>query len=163
MTVPFSARFVGAIKNATLKAVNAIHDFEAAAGFTRVSKTQLHGYTNKAQPVVIPLDVAMDLDQAAGHAPILTAYAGALGYVVVPLHVGPGDFGEDMSAFAIASGDVLATAMRILDDGRIDLHEAHEIAPKLMQGKQILERALAYIHNVQTENQPRIVSDREAG
>ncbi|OUJ03179.1 hypothetical protein [Acetobacter cibinongensis] len=163
MTVPFSARFVASIKNATLKAVNAIHDFEAAAGFTRVSKTQVHAYVNKDSPLTVPLDVAIDLDQAAGHAPILCAYAATLGYVAVPLHVGPGDFGEDMSTFAVASGDILATAMRILDDGRIDPHEALEIAPKLMQGKQILERAIAYIHKVQTENRPRIVSEREAG
>lgn len=159
---PFSARFVAAIKNATLKAVNAINDFDAAASFTRVSKTQLHGYTNKAQPIVVPLDVAIDLDQAAGHAPILTAYAHAMGYVVVPLHVGPGDFGEDMSAFAMASGDILGTAVRILEDGRIDPHEANEIAPRLMQGKQILDRALARIHQVQKDNKPYIVSDRDA-
>lgn len=160
---PFSSRFVTAIKLATLKAVNAIHDFEAASGFTRVSKAQIHGYTNKGQPLVVPLDVAIDLDQAAGHAPILTAYATALGYVVVPLHVGPGDFGEDMSAFAVTSGDILGTAVRILDDGRIDPHEAHDIAPRLVQGKQILDRALARIHQVQKDNKPYVVSDREAG
>lgn len=166
MTVPFSSAFVASIKEATLKAINTIRTFDVAASFTRVQKTQLSGYVNKSQPFVVPLDVAIDLDQAAqqfsGHAPILTVYAQSLGYVVIPLHVGPGDFGQDMSEFAITSGDVLGTAVRILEDGRIDPHEAREIAPKLMQGKHILERALARVHQVQKDNQPYIVSDREA-
>lgn len=166
MVAPFSSAFIAPIKEATLKAINAIRTFESAAGFTRVQKTQLNGYVSKFQPFVVPLDVAIDLDQAAqqfsGHAPLLMVYAEALGYVAIPLHVGPGDFGQDMSEFAVTSGDVLGTAVRILEDGRIDPHEAHEIAPKLMQAKHILERALARVHKVQKDNQPYIVSDREA-
>ena len=154
MTIPFSHRFLATLKNATLKAVNAIHDFDAAAGFTRVGKTQLHGYTNKAMPAVVPLDVALDLDQAAGHAPILSAYAQALGYVVIPIHVGPGHFGEDMSEYSLVSGDMVATAFRILEDRVIDPQEANEIAPKIVLAKQLLDRALARIHTIQQTGQP---------
>ncbi|MFT8519427.1 hypothetical protein [Acetobacter syzygii] len=161
MTVPFSNRFLAIIKNATLKAVNAIHDFDAAAGFTRIGKTQLHGYTNKTMPAVVPLDVALDLDQAAGHAPILTAYAHALGYVVIPLHVGLGDFGQDMSEYSLVSGDMVATAFRILEDRVIDLEEANEIAPKMALAKQLLERALARVHTIQKTGAPYPVDGEE--
>lgn len=158
---------VPAIKEATVKAVTVIRGFDVAASYTRVQKTQLHGYANIHQPVVVPLDVAMDLDHAAnsygGHAPILTAYAHALGFWAVPNHIGPGDFGQDMGEFAETSGDILATAVRILSDGRIDPHEAQEIAPKLAHAKLILERALACVHKIQTDNVPHLVSDREAG
>ncbi|MGV4877661.1 hypothetical protein [Acetobacter indonesiensis] len=162
MTAPFSARFLAAIKTATKTAVQAVGDFRSAAGFTRVQETQLHAYTSRNQPSVVPLDVAIDLDHCAEKPIHLMEMAHALGFVVIPLHVGPGDFGNDMSEFARTSGDVLGTAVRILEDGRIDPHEAREIAPKLMQGKHILERALARVHQVQKDNQPYIVSDREA-
>lgn len=164
---PFSKEQIPAIKEATLKAVTAIRSgFEGAAGYTRVQKVQLHGYTNINQPYIVPLDVAIDLDHAAngyvGHAPILTAYAHALGYWAIPNHIGPGDFGQDMGEFAETSGDILATAVRILSDGRIDPHEAQEIAPKLAHAKLILERALACVHKIETDNMPHLVSDREA-
>lgn len=163
MIPPFSSRFLAGIKTATKAAVQAIGDFRSAAGFTRVQETQLHAYTSRTQPSVVPLDVAIDLDHCAERPIHLMEMAQALGYVVLPLHVGPGDFGEDMSAFAVSSGDVLATAVRILSDGRIDPQEAQEIAPKLMHAKHILDRALACVHKVQKDNQPHMVSDREAG
>lgn len=163
---PFSEDLVPAIKEATVKAVTIIRGFDVAASYTRVQKTQLHGYANINQPYIVPLDVAIDLDQAAhcfgGHAPILTAYANALGYWAIPNHIGPGDFGQDMGEFAETSGDILATAMRILSDGRIDPHEAQEITPKLAHAKLILERALACVHKIQTDNMPHMVSEREA-
>ncbi|MCP1216781.1 hypothetical protein NKW53_11965 [Acetobacter orientalis] len=162
MTVPYSAQFLAAIKTATKTAVQVVGDFRAAAGFTRVQETQLHAYTNRNQPSVVPMDVAIDLDHCAEKPIHLMEMAHALGYVVLPSHIGPGDFGKDMGEFALSSGDILATAVRVLDDGRIDPAEAHEIGPKLMQGKHILERALATIHKVQTDNKPYVVSGREA-
>jgi hypothetical protein len=68
-----------------------------------------------------------------------------------------------MSEYAIASGDIMATAMRILEDGVVDRQEAQEIAPKMMHAKQLLDRALAFVHKVQDEDRPRIVGGREAG
>ena len=160
---PFSSRFLAAIKTATKTAVQAVGDFRSAAGFTRVQETQLHAYTSRTQPSVVPLDVAIDLDHCAERPIHLMEMAHALGYVVIPQHIGPGNFGQDMSEFAVTSGDVLSTAVRILSDGRIDPHEAHEIAPKLAHAKHIVERALACIHRVQTENRPHVVSDRIVG
>lgn len=160
---PFSSRFLAGIKTATKTAVQAVGDFRSAAGFTRVQETQLHAYTSRMQPSVVPLDVAIDLDHCAEKPIHLMEMAHALGYVVIPQHIGPGDFGQDMSEFAITSGDVLSTAVRILGDGRIDPHEAHEIAPKLAHAKHIVERALACIHQVQTENRPHVVAGRDAG
>lgn len=157
----FSADFIAALKLATLRAINAIGTNDNAAEFTRVQKTQLNAYANRHQPVVVPLDVALDLDQAAlafsGHTPILSAYAGALGFVILPLHVGPGDFGRDMSEYSLVSGEMVSTAIRILEDGVIDPEEANEIAPKMAKTKHVLERALARIHTIQQMGKPFLV------
>lgn len=157
----FSADFIAALKLATLRAINAIGTNDNAAEFTRVQKTQLNAYANRHQPVVVPLDVALDLDQAAlafsGHTPILSAYAGALGFVILPLHVGPGDFGRDMSEYSLVSGEMVSTAIRILEDGVIDPEEANEIAPKMAKTKHVLEKALARIHTIQQMGKPFLV------
>lgn len=154
----FSTDFIATLKQATLRASNAIGTAENAAAFTRVQKTQINAYTHLHQPAVVPLDVALDLDQAAhalrGHTPILSAYAGTLGFVILPLHVGPGDFGRDMSEYSMVSGEMVSTAIRILEDGVIDPQEANEIAPKMAKTKHVLERALARIHTIQQMGKP---------
>ncbi|MFT9323330.1 MAG: phage regulatory CII family protein, partial [Acetobacter sp.] len=138
MKKPFSAAYVPAIKTATKQAIAYVGGIDAAACVGRVGRTQFSEYSNRARDAVIPLDVALDLDHCAEHPFLLHAMAQALGYAAIPLHVGPGDFGQDMSEYAIASGDIMATAMRILEDGVVDRQEAQEIAPKMMHAKQLL-------------------------
>ncbi|MFS8367840.1 hypothetical protein ACJRO0_10145 [Acetobacter oryzifermentans] len=152
--IPFSHRFLASIKTATKHAVEAVGDFRAAAGFTRVQKSQLEAYASRHQPTVIPLDVAIDMDRCAEQPILLSEMAHALGYVVLPMHVGPGDFGRDMSEYSMVSGDMVSTAIRILEDGVIDPQEANEIAPKMAKTKHVLERALARIHTIQQTGQP---------
>ena len=129
MTVPYSAQFLAAIKTATKTAVQVVGDFRAAASFTRVQETQLHAYTNRNQPSVVPMDVAIDLDHCAEKPIHLLEMAHALGYVVLPSHIGPGDFGKDMGAFALSSGDILVTAVLVQNDGRTNLTYQHQIGP----------------------------------
>lgn len=163
MTSPFSAAFVPALKTATKQAVAHVGGIDAAACVSRVGRTQFSDYSNRQRDAVIPLDVALDLDHCAEHPFILHAMAHALGFLVLPLHVGPGDFGQDMSEYAQASGDILATAVRILEDGVVDVDEANEIAPKLTRAKQLLERALAHAHSVQVQNsRPVVFTGRDA-
>ncbi|MFT8463158.1 phage regulatory CII family protein [Acetobacter persici] len=163
MTAPYSHRFVPGLKTATKQAVEHVGGIDAAATISRVGRTQFSDYSNRQRDGMVPVDVALDLDHCAEKPLILAAMAHALGYVLIPQHVGVGDFGHDMGEFAVTSGEVLSTAVRILSDGRIDPHEADEIAPKLAHAKHIVERALACIHRVQTENRPHVVSDRIAG
>lgn len=163
MKKPFSAAYVPAIKTATKQAIAHVGGIDAAACIGRVGRTQFSDYSNRARDAVIPLDVALDLDHCAEHPFLLHAMAQALGYAAIPLHVGPGDFGQDMSEYAIASGDIMATAMRILEDGIVDRQEAQEIAPKMMHAKQLLDRALAFVHKVQEQSRPIVVAGKEAG
>jgi hypothetical protein len=158
MKQPFSAASVAAIKTATKAAVAHVGGIDAAACVSRVGRTQFSDYSNRQRDAVVPLDVALDLDHSAEHPFLLHAMAQALGYAVIPLHVGPGDFGQDMSEYAIASGDIMATAMRILEDGVVDPQEAQEIAPKMMHAKQLLDRALAYVHKVEEVGRPSVVA-----
>ncbi|KXV70927.1 hypothetical protein AD952_11305 [Acetobacter cerevisiae] len=151
---PFSSRFLAAIKTATKTAVQAVGDFRSAAGFTRVQETQLHAYTSRTQPSVVPLDVAIDLDHCAEKPIHLMEMAHALGYVVIPLNIGPGDFGSDMGEFARSSGDIMQTALDIWDDRQIDQREADKIVPKISMAIHILHRTLALLHQVQRSGQP---------
>lgn len=152
MKQPFSASSVAAIKTATKAAVAHVGGIDAAACVSRVGRTQFSDYSNRQRDAVVPLD----LDHSAEHPFLLHAMAQALGYAVIPLHVGPGDFGQDMSEYAIASGDIMATAVRILEDRIVDKQEAQEIAPKMMHAKQLLDRALAYVHKVEEDGRPSV-------
>ncbi|MBS1014467.1 phage regulatory CII family protein [Acetobacter persici] len=163
MTAPYSHRFVPGLKTATKQAVEHVGGIDAAATISRVGRTQFSDYSNRQRDGMVPVDVALDLDHCAEKPLILAAMAQALGYVIIPQHIGAGDFGNDMSEFAMSSGDILSTAMRILDDHRIDPPEADEIAPKLSRAIHVLQRAAGIVHEVQKSGQSYVVSDKGAG
>lgn len=155
----YSQRFLGAIKSATVQVLSVIGwNLQSIADSTRVEKTQLHAYQDRNKASIIPLDVAIDLDKLAQRPILLTAYAHALGYEVIPSDIGPGYFGRDMGDFALCAGDVMNTAMRIWADQTIDPHEADEISPKIAHAIHVLRRSQAVINKVQKSKQPYIVS-----
>lgn len=155
----YSQRFLGAIKSATVQVLSVIGwNLQSIADSTRVEKTQLHAYQDRNKASVIPLDVAIDLDKLAQRPILLTAFAHALGYEVIPSDIGPGHFGRDMGDFALCAGDVMNTAMRIWADQTIDPHEADEISPKIAHAIHVLRRSQAVINKVQKSKQPYTVS-----
>lgn len=163
MTAPYSHRFVPSLKTATKQAVEHVGGIDAAATISRVGRTQFSDYSNRQRDGMVPVDVALDLDHCAEKPLILAAMAQALGYVVIPMHIGPGDFGSDMSEVAISSGDAVSTAMRVLADNQIDPPEADEIAPKLSRTIHALQRALSIVHEVQKSGQSYMVNAKGAG
>ncbi|AOW49407.1 hypothetical protein [Acetobacter ascendens] len=157
MSAPFSSTFVPAIKTATKTALTHVGGVDAAARISRVGRTQFSDYQNRSKECVVPVDVAVDLDHCAEHPFILEAMAHALGYVLMPLRVGTSDFGKDMSQFGMASVDVMATAMKVLEDNQLDPEEADEIIPKMLHAQRILEQAIAFGRAVQKSAKPHIV------
>lgn len=146
----YSQRFIGAIKTATAQVLSVIDwNFQSVADSTRVEKTQIHAYQDRNKASIVPLDVAIDLDKLAQKPILLTAFAHALGYEVIPSDIGPGHFGRDMGDFALIAGDVMHTALRIWDDQTIDPKEADEIAPKIAHAIHVLRKSQAIISKVQ--------------
>ncbi|KAA8387061.1 hypothetical protein FOH24_07135 [Acetobacter tropicalis] len=162
MTSLYSHRFVPGLKTATKQAVEHVGGIDAAATISRVGRTQFSDYSNRQRDGMVPVDVAIDLDHCAEKPLILAAMAHALGYMLIPHHIGPGDFGENMSEFAMSSGDILSTAMRILEDHQIDLPEANEIAPKFSRAIHVLQHAMGIVHQVQKTGESYVVSDKGA-
>lgn len=119
------------IKTATQMAVKAIGGVDPAAEASRVSRARISEYQKRHSPSVIPVDVAVALDEFAQEPLILTVMAQHLGYVLVPIHVGEGHIPASMEEVARRSGETMATTVRIMADGVIDDEEAVELEADL--------------------------------
>ncbi|NLI27923.1 MAG: hypothetical protein GX413_11180 [Acetobacter sp.] len=136
-------RFVPQVKVATRKAFTAFGgNFSNAAEQIGVSPARAHAYADGHKPQdTLPLHRAILADILAGFPYLLNVMAAAEGYIVLPRHIGEGDFADTMSQFTLDAAGVTETAIRILRDGVIDRHEAVEIAPKIIRTIQILHAA----------------------
>lgn len=119
------------IKTATQMAVKAIGGIDPAAEASRVSRARISEYQKRHSSSVIPVDVAVALDEFAQEPLILTVMAQHLGYVLVPIHVGEGHIPKSMEMVALRSGETMATTMRVMADGIIDDGEAVELEADL--------------------------------
>ena len=119
-----------AIKGAVKRQVAAIGGLAAAAGFTRVSKSALERYYQPRDPEYhIPLDVAMDLDEAAGNDVILRTWAGLRGIEMIDRkEIAPSaSFPMHLSAFGMGVGKTFDCLGEALRDGKVTPREAHDI------------------------------------
>ncbi|KAA8385144.1 hypothetical protein FKW31_10050 [Acetobacter sp. DmW_136] len=151
---PFSNRFLASIKTATKHAVEAIGDFRAAAGFTRVQKSQLEAYASRHQPTVIPLDVAIDLDRCAEQPILLSEMANAEGFALVPVKFGSGPLPHDMGKFAKATSEVLQKGFESMADGNVDVQEAQEILTYAQRARTSLHHIESTAHKIIAEGKP---------
>lgn len=119
------------IKTATQMAVKAIGGVDPAAEASRVSRARISEYQKRHSASVIPVDVAVALDEFAQEPLILSVMAQHLGYVLVPVHVGEGHIPSSMELVAKCAGDTMTTTVRIMADGIIDDSEAVELEAEL--------------------------------
>lgn len=109
-----------ALKTATFNQVRAVGGADMFAPSTRVLQPALSNYGNKALPdKVIPLDVAVELDRAAGSPLLIGAAAGMLGYELSPRSLpAPAALGmDDAREVAKETSDVVNVLLQFLASG----------------------------------------------
>jgi hypothetical protein len=97
---------------------------------TRVDESDLSRYSNPAYPERhCPLDVALDLDLEAGQPVILSAFAAAQKFRLVPEQRGAaGSLGpHDVAKLCTEHADLMRSIAAALDDSTINSAEAREI------------------------------------
>ncbi|MDR6182086.1 phage regulatory CII family protein [Asaia bogorensis] len=119
------------IKTATQSVIRAIGGIDAAASFTRVGRSQLSDYQNRQCPCVIPADIAIEFDACAQQPIILSVMASQLGYTLLPIDLGEGCAATSMAEVCSTVGATMSATMKALADGRIDQHEAIDLAHRL--------------------------------
>ncbi|MFT9398488.1 hypothetical protein [Acetobacter sp.] len=155
---------VPAIKTAVKEAIKRIGGIDAAASVVRVGRSQLSDYGNRNSPQTVPADVAVALDCCAQHPLILAAMAHAEGYFIVPAHFGEGHLPRDMARFTEKASQAISKGFEILEDQRVDVHEAHEMLREMQAVKTVAEHIMAGMSKIISENKPHLVSDTpEAG
>lgn len=128
-----------AFKAAVRRAVKLAGGVSAAAEVVRAHGSQLSHYGNADQSAFAPIDVAFELDRAAGDDVILRAWADLRGFDLTPrdvekqvshdLTVAAGqvarESGELISATidAAADGKVTPTEARVIDEAAADLQD----------------------------------------
>ncbi|GBQ93805.1 hypothetical protein [Gluconobacter albidus] len=137
---------VASIKTATQAAINRIGSIDAAASVVRVGRSQLSEYQSRNYPAVVPVDVAIVLDEFAQEPLILGAMAHAAGYTLTPLHLGHGDVAEIMEGVACNAGLTMATTIRVLADGIIMPDEAADLSRDLAKLQRVVTHALQVVH-----------------
>lgn len=122
---------IARIKTATQTAISVIGDVESAASYTRVGKSQISEYQNRHSPLIVPVDVAVDLDISAQQPLILAAMATIEGYALLPIAFGEGCAATAMSEVAASASGTMTAVIRALADGRIDRAEAADLSQRL--------------------------------
>lgn len=148
---------IPAIKTATKEVVQRVGGYEAAASISRVGKSTLSDYGNRNSPLIVPVDVAIVLDCCAQQPIILAAMANAEGYMLVPLHFGEGHIPRDMAKFADKSSQAIQRGFEALDDRRVDVHEAHEIARCMSDVIRVAQHIQGSMGKIISENKPCLV------
>lgn len=122
---------------------NVFGSSRAASEHTGVSSSIIEKYADPSEPRMIRLDVAMELDEAAGEPNFIGYAADVLGYEITrrdEAHVCM-DFQELNSQTVKELSAVLMTLAQALEDGKISPNEAKDILAKNHSAKAIL-RAL---------------------
>ncbi|MFS8368821.1 hypothetical protein [Acetobacter indonesiensis] len=155
---------VPAIKTAVKEALKRIGGIDAAASIVRVGRSQLSDYGNRNSPQIVPVDVAVVLDNCAQSPLILAAMAHAEGFGLVPLHFGEGHIPKDMAKFAGEASLTIQRGFEALEDQRIDVHEAQELIRCLGNVILVSQHMQGTLGKIVSANKPHIVSENpEAG
>lgn len=112
------------IKTATQAAINRIGSIDSAASVVRVGRSQLSEYQSRNYPAVVPVDVAIVLDEFAQEPLILTAMAQVEGYMLMPVHLGESNGHHGMDKVAAKASATMTHAIEALADGKYDQVEA---------------------------------------
>jgi hypothetical protein len=143
------------IKRVTDATIDLAGGFKVAVMRTRSSSSQLSKYANFCHPIAdgkadtreryVPVDVAIELDRAAGSPAILSVYAGLLGFDIVPASRDTAD-GEIDSLDALdllcQAGKVAEEIRAALSDNKIDALERDRIEAELHKIKRCVNSLL---------------------
>ncbi|MBF0889792.1 hypothetical protein [Gluconobacter cadivus] len=141
---------VASIKTATQAAINRIGSIDAAASVVRVGRSQLSEYQSRNYTAVVPVDVAIVLDEFAQEPLILGAMAHAAGYTLTPLNLGYGDVAEIMEGVSLKAGLTMATTIRVLADGIVTPEEAADLSRDLANLQRVVTHALHIVRAKET-------------
>ncbi|NVN44827.1 hypothetical protein HW537_13060 [Asaia siamensis] len=119
------------IKTGTQAAVRAVGGVEAAASITRVGATQISNYQTRTNPLVVPVDIAVELDRCAQQPLILSVMAAIEGYTLIPIAFGDGCAATAMGDVASSASGTMTAAIKALSDGKIDRAEAQDLSHRL--------------------------------
>lgn len=119
-----------AFKAAVRRAVKIAGGPNAAVDFVRVDAARLSRYGNADAPEFAPVDVAFELDRAAGDHVILRAWADLCGFDLTPRNV-DGHVAADLTVaagqVARESGELISATIEAAADGKVTPTEAKAI------------------------------------
>jgi hypothetical protein len=119
-----------AFKAAVRRAVTMAGGCTAAATITRVDGARLSRYGNIHDASFAPIDVAQQLDEAAGDHVILRAWADLAGFDLVPREASRvicADVTRQAGEIAKDAGELVSTAIEAAADGGLTPNEAMRI------------------------------------
>lgn len=143
------AAILASVKTATKQALDLVGGIDAAASCSRVGRSQLSEYSNRNSVQVVPIDIAIGLDQYAQQPLILAAMARVEGYTLLAIELGEGDVAVSMERIARGAGELLATTVRVLSDGVVSAAEAAELTHGLSDLNRVIHQALGVLHALQ--------------
>ncbi len=134
-----------AFKAAARRAVQMAGGPNAAALVTRADAARLSRYGNLDAPEFAPIDVAFDLDKAAGDHVMLRAWADLLGYDLTPRNADAtavADLTHAAGQVARESGELISAAIEAGADGNLTPNEARRLDEEAaeLQGKVVKMR-----------------------
>ena len=117
-----------ALKTAFKLLIGDVGGLDAGAACTRVARSQLGDYGNRAMDKFPPADVILDLERCAQEPRVTATLARLQGYCLMPVQLGAnGTVGQTMEQVAGRSGTLLMTTVRALADGVVTDDENEEL------------------------------------
>ncbi|MGO2958649.1 MAG: hypothetical protein ACTIDN_06380 [Acetobacter sp.] len=148
---------VASLKTAVITALEASGGIDSVEKSVRVGRSQLGEYRNRNSQLMAPVDVAVEIDRLAQHPHILSAMAAAEGYRLIPMHFGEGNIPRDLSKFAAATSDVLQEGLQSLEDGQVDIAEAHTVLRHAQKAGLQLAQLEASMRKIIDDGKPHVV------
>ena len=111
---------------------------KALAAVTRVSETQIKRYEDKADPLMIPLDIVVEMEAMLDHPSLTMMLADIHGYDLVKRNAGRGDSMLAMCAKSIKeAAEAHETILEAEEDGVESLEELRAIKKEVSEAKDI--------------------------
>jgi hypothetical protein len=150
-----------ALKAAVRRAVTLAGGPVAAAEVTRADAARLSRYGSANDPLFVPVDVALALDEAAGDDVILRAWANLRGFELQARDAGvnqAANIHRLAGELARGTGEVVAEAIEASADGQITRNEAQRIDEVAANAEQTLVQLRDNIRDAAHGNRPKVVS-----
>ncbi len=145
MTGPYAPRQPGTLKDAVTQLVAACGGLAKAAALARVRRTQIHRYTDPAEPEChMPLDIVLALETHCGD-PIVTAFmAFESGALLVPLRAGQSEaFAGHLAKLGRETGRLYGEACGALKDGCHSKAESTKVEREALKTVEALAALIA--------------------